>query len=76
MYFMIDPKMISEIYDNKDFDIDLLQFKMENAAQHYLLKHGYSVNIKDEIIEKEDIVNDLIKIHMFPTYIHHNYIDI
>ena len=66
MYFMIDPKMIGKIYDNKDFDIDLLQFKTKNAAQHYLLKHGYIVNIKDEIIDdivKDDFIeNDCIKV--------------
>ena len=65
MYFIVNPKMIGKIYDNKDFDIDLLQFKTENAAQHYLLKHGHikKDNINKDNIKKDDLIeNDTINV--------------
>ena len=43
MYYIVDPKMIGKIYDTDDIDIELLQFKTENSAKHYLLKHGYGL---------------------------------
>ena len=64
MYYIVDPKMIGRIYDNDDIDIELLQFKTENSAKHYLLKHGYKVNIvnddDDDNVIKTDSTNDNI----------------
>ncbi len=58
MYYIVDPKMIGKIYDNDDIDIELLQFKTENSAKYYLLKHGHNiVNDNDNII-KTDSTND------------------
>ena len=63
MYYIVDPKMIGRIYYNDDIDIELLQFKTKNSAKHYLLKHGYKVNIvndDDDNVIKTDSTNDNI----------------
>ena len=67
MYYIVDPKMIGKIYDNEDFDVDLLQFKTKNAAQHYLLKHGFEIvenieDIKEDIVKEDFVENDTIKV--------------
>tara|TARA_Y100000389_G_scaffold199868_1_gene239132 strand:+ start:5736 stop:6356 length:621 start_codon:yes stop_codon:yes gene_type:complete len=39
MYYIIDPKCANKVYDNEDFEIDLLEFKKKETAEYYL-KYG------------------------------------